>query len=54
MAISGSIWDLGEDLHGSVDTVVPDGSLGDVIHGVFHLPSALLYLVADLVWGFGS
>ena len=54
MNISGSLWDLGDEIHGSVDGIVPSGSIGDVLHGVLYAPTAVLYLVSDLLWGFGS
>ena len=54
MNISGSISDLGDEIHGSVDGIVPSGSIGDVLHGVLYAPTAVLYLVSDLLWGFGS
>lgn len=54
MNISGSLANLGHEVHGSIDGIIPGGSLGDVMHGVLSLPAAVLYLAANLVWGFGS
>ncbi|MCT1863892.1 hypothetical protein AB6N35_09675 [Dietzia cinnamea] len=54
MNISGPIWDFGDQLHGSVDELVSPGSVGNVIHGVLFIPSAVLYLVSEIFWGFGS
>lgn len=54
MNISGSIWDLGDEIDGSVHGILPSGSIGDVLHGVLYVPTAVLYLVSDLLWGFGS
>lgn len=54
MTINGSIADIATELHGSVDAIVPGGSVGDVMHGVLHIPVALIYFVANVFLGFGS
>lgn len=50
------LWNLSDSLWGSAAAVLPagGGSVGDVLFGILTIPSALVFAVSDILWGFGS
>lgn len=52
--LSQLLWNISDSLWGSAANVAPDGSVGDLLFGVLTIPSALVYGLSEVIWGFGS